>query len=63
MIRQPEREPIHRLAAKTLDQVFITRVQEGRSCSFFETQALTELVREVYFPWLAQPSLFIQRVN
>ncbi len=55
MIRQPEREQIHRLAAKTLDQVFITRVQEGLSCSLFEAQALTELVREVYFPWIAQP--------
>ena len=63
MIRQPEIEQLHRLSVKTLDQVFITRVQEGRSCSLFEAQALTDLVREVYFPWLAQPSSFIQRVN
>ena len=55
MIRQPDREQIHRLAAKTLDQVFVTRAQEGLGCSLFEAQALTQLVREVYFPWIAQP--------
>ena len=55
MIRQPEIEQLHRLSVKTLDQVFITRAQEGLSCSLFEAQALTDLVREVYFPWLAQP--------
>ncbi len=56
MIRQPEIEQLHRLSVKTLDQVFITRAQEGLSCSLFEAQALTDLVREVYFPWLAQPN-------
>jgi hypothetical protein len=29
MIRQPEREQIHRLTVKTLDQVFIARVRLG----------------------------------
>ncbi len=55
MIRQPEIEQLHCLSVKTLDQVFITRAREGLSCSLFEAQALTDLVREVYFPWLAQP--------
>lgn len=55
MIRQPEREQINRLTVKTLDQVFIARAQEGLSCSLFEAHALTELVKEVYFPWLSQP--------
>ena len=55
MIRQPEVEQLQRLSVKTLDQVFITRAQEGLSCSLFEAQALTDLVREVYFPWLAKP--------
>jgi hypothetical protein len=55
MQRQPELEQVHRLSVKTLDQVFIARVQEGLGCSLFEAQALTELVREVYFPWLLQP--------
>ncbi len=55
MIRQPEREQLNRLTAKTLDQVFAMRVKEGMGCSRFEAQALTDLVKEVYFPWLAQP--------
>lgn len=55
MIRQPEREQLNRLSAKTLDQVFVMRVKEGLSCSQFEAQALTDLVKDVYFPWLAQP--------
>ena len=55
MIRQPEREQLKRLTAKTLDQVFVMRAREGLSCSRFEAEALTELVKEVYFPWLAQP--------
>ena len=55
MIRQPEREQLNRLTAKTLDQVFVMRVKEGLGCSQFEAEALTDLVKEVYFPWLAQP--------
>ena len=55
MIRQPESERLQRLSIKTLDQVFIKRAQEGLSCSLFEAQALTDLVREVYFPYLARP--------
>ena len=55
MKRQTEHEQIHRLSVKTLDQVFIARACEGLGCSMFEAQALTELVKEVYFPWLTQP--------
>lgn len=55
MKRQPELEQIQRLSVKTLDQVFVARAQEGLGCSLFEAHALTELVREVYFPWLTQP--------
>ncbi len=55
MIRQPEREQLNRLSIKTLDQVFIMRVKEGLGCSQFEAEALTGLVKEVYFPWLSQP--------
>ena len=53
--RQPKMEQIRRLAAKTLDQVFIARAQEGLKCSSFEVQALTDLAKDVYFPWLTQP--------
>ena len=55
MIRQPEREQLNRLTVKTLDQVFIMRAKEGLSCSLFEAQALTDLVKEVYFPRLSRP--------
>jgi hypothetical protein len=43
------------LTAKTLDQVFVMWVKEGLNCSQFEAQALADLVKEVYFPWLARP--------
>ena len=55
MIRQAEREHLNRLTVKTLDQVFIMRAQEGQGCSQFEAEALTNLVKEVCFPWLSQP--------
>ena len=55
MIRQPARQQLHRLTVKTLDQVFIMRVKEGLGCSYFEEKALTDLVKDVYFPWLTQP--------
>jgi hypothetical protein len=31
------------------------RAKQGLGCSLFEAQALTELIKEVYFPWLSQP--------
>ena len=55
MIRDTEREQLNRLAAKTLDQIFVMRLKEGLGCSMFEAEAVTGLVREVYFPWLANP--------
>jgi len=54
MIRQPGREQLNRLTVKTLDQVFIMRAKEGLGCSQFEAEALTDLVKEVYFAWLSQ---------
>jgi hypothetical protein len=55
MIRDTEREQLNRLSVKTLDQIFIMRLKEGLGCSMFEAEAVTDLVREVYFPWLASP--------
>jgi len=55
MIRQTAREQLDRLTVKTLDQVFIARAQKGLGCSLFEAQALTDLVKEVYFPWMSRP--------
>ena len=53
MIRQPEREKLNRLMVKTLDQVFIMRATEGLGMPF-EAEPLTNLVKQVYFPWLSQ---------
>lgn len=55
MVRKIEREQLERLTVKTLDQVFIARAKEGLGCSLFEAQALTDLIKEVYFPWLSRP--------
>jgi hypothetical protein len=55
MKRQTEREQLNRLTVKTLDQVFTMRAKEGLGCSQFEAEALTDLVKDVYFPWLSQP--------
>ena len=55
MVRKTAREQLDRLTVKTLDQVFIVRAQEGLNCSLFEAQALTDLIKEVYFPWLSRP--------
>jgi hypothetical protein len=53
-IRNPGREELLRLEAKTLDAQFLTTVQQGLNCSPFESQAVLEVVKEVYFPFLAQ---------
>ncbi len=55
MVRKAEREQLDRLTVKTLDQVFIAQAKEGLNCSLFEAQALTDLIKEVYFPWLSRP--------
>jgi len=55
MVRKTAREQLDRLTVKTLDQVFMVRAQEGLNCSLFEAQALTDLIKEVYFPWLSRP--------
>ena len=55
MVRKTAREQLDRLTVKTLDQVFIARAKEGLNCSLFEAQALTDLIKEVYFPWLSRP--------
>jgi len=53
MVRKTTREQLDRLTVKTLDQVFIAQAKEGLNCSLFEAQALTDLIKEVYFPWLS----------
>ena len=53
-IRNPNREQLLRLESKTLDAQFLSTVQQGLNCSPFESHAVLEVVKEVYFPFLAQ---------
>jgi DNA-binding CsgD family transcriptional regulator len=53
-IRNAGREQLLRLECKTLDAQFLTSVEQGLNCSPFESQAVLEVVKEVYFPFLSQ---------
>jgi hypothetical protein len=53
-VRNPRYEELLRLESKTLDAQFLTTVQQGLNCSPFESEAVLEVVKEVYFPFLAQ---------
>jgi len=55
-IRNRDREVIRRLEAKTLDAQFTTEIQQGLNCSPFESDAVLEVVKEVYFAFLAAES-------
>jgi Protein of unknown function (DUF1670) len=55
-IRNPDREVIERLDSKTLDARFTTEIQHGLNCSPFEAQAVLDVVKEVYFPFLTAGS-------
>src|SRR5215470_4466484 len=52
-IRNPDREVIERLQSKTLDARFTTEIQQGLNCSPFEAEAVLDVVKEVYYPFLA----------
>ena len=51
-VRNAKKEELGRLEAKTLDAQFCTILQHGLNCSPFETQAVLNVVKEVYFPFL-----------
>lgn len=53
-VRNVRRQELRRLEAKTLDARFLTEIQEGLNCSPFECEAVLEVVKEVYFPFLEQ---------
>ena len=55
-IRNRDREVIERLDSKTLDARFTTEIQQGLNCSPFEALAVLDVVKEVYFPFLAAES-------
>src|SRR6516162_8201404 len=52
-IRNRQRQVIERLDSKTLDAQFTTEIEQGLNCSPFESKAVLDVVKEVYFPFLA----------
>ena len=53
-VRNARRQELRRLEAKSLDARFLTEIQQGLSCSPFEAEAVLQVVKEVYFPFLDQ---------
>jgi hypothetical protein len=51
-IRNPQLEELRRLELKNLEARFLTEVRDGLNCSPFESQAVLEVAREVFFPHL-----------
>ncbi len=54
--RNLNREELLRLENKTLDARFKEEVQHGLNCSPFEAEAVVEVVREVYLPFIDESS-------
>jgi DNA-binding CsgD family transcriptional regulator len=52
-VRNRNREVLERLDSKTLDARFTTEIQQGLNCSPFEAEAVLDVVKEVYSPFLA----------
>jgi len=57
MKRQQEQQRYDRLSFKTLDRQFQQEAIEGLSCSPFEAKALTQIIKEVYFPLLENKNI------
>jgi DNA-binding NarL/FixJ family response regulator len=53
-VRNARRQELLRLEAKTLEAQFLTEIQGGLNCSPFESEAVLQVVREVYGPYFAQ---------
>ena len=51
-VRNQKREIFKRLESKTLDAKFLTEIRHGLNCSPFEAEAVLEVVKEVYFPFV-----------
>ena len=51
-VRDRKREILKRLDSKTLDAKFLTEIEHGLNCSPFEAEAVLEVVKEVYFPFV-----------
>lgn len=55
-IRNRGKQLVDRLNSKTLDAKFLNEIQRGLGCSRFESDAILDLVKEVYFPFFDQAS-------
>jgi hypothetical protein len=55
-LRNRNREVIERLVSKTLDARFLTEVEDGLDCGPFVSKAILDVVKEVYFPFIAAES-------
>ncbi len=53
-VRNTRRQELQRLESKTLDARFLTEIQQGLNCSPFESEAVLQVVKEIYFPFLDQ---------
>ena len=53
-VRNPRKEELRRLESKTLEARFRTIIEQGLNCSPFEAEAVLDVVKEVYFPFLEQ---------
>ena len=51
-LRNEKKETLGRLNSKTLEAQFLHEIQHGLNCSPFEAQAVLEVAKEVYLPFL-----------
>jgi hypothetical protein len=51
-VRNKKKETLGRLNSKTLDARFLNEIKNGLNCSPFESEAVLDVVKEVYFPFL-----------
>jgi hypothetical protein len=56
-VRNKKRETLKRLDSKTLDAKFLQEIEHGLNCSPFEAEAVLEVLKEVYFPFLDEQSV------
>ena len=56
-IRNVKKEELKRLKSKTLDSRFKNIIIEGLNCSPFEAEAVLEVVKEVYYPFLDETTV------
>lgn len=56
-VRNKKRETLGRLNSKTLDARFVNEIHTGLNCPPFESEAVLNVVKGVYFPFLDEQSV------